>query len=134
MNTRATSILMMIFEVLAVVLVVFTTAKIATAYGKSETVMKINTAEDLRMMIDTLAGVPGEALVKYPHDVGTFSFLLRAGSISVFTKGENEQFWVVRKFSLPDGYQVETEGGVIEKVQAVCLEKNHKKILLRPCQ
>ena len=133
MNRKATSILMMIFEVLAVVLVVFTTAKIATAYGQSETVAKINTAEDLRMMIDTLVGVPGEALVKYPHNVSTFSFLLRTGSVSVFTKGENEKFWVVRKFSLPEGYSAETDGGVVEGTSSVCLEKKIKKILLRPC-
>ncbi len=85
------------------------------------------------MMIDTLAGVPGNALVKYPHDVSTFSFLLRSGSIAIFTKGEAEQLWIVRKFSLPEGYTAEAAGGVIESTKEICLEKSGKKILLRGC-
>ncbi len=137
MTTKAASILLMIFEILVVIAVVFTTTSIAQAYGKSETVAKINVAEDLRMMIDTLVGVPGNALVKYPHDVSTFSFLLRSGSVAVFTKGEAEQLWIVRKFSLPDGYVAEAAGGVIESTKELCLEKTvektEKKILLRAC-
>lgn len=130
---KAASILLMIFEILVVVAVVFTTTSIAQAYGKSETVAKINVAQDLQMMVDTLVGVPGNALVKYPHDVSTFSFLLRSGSIAVFTKGQAEQLWIVRKFSLPDGYVAEAAGGVIEATKELCLEKTEKKILLRAC-
>lgn len=133
MNKKAASILLMIFEILVVIAVVFTTTSIAQAYGKSETVAKINVAQDLQMMVDTLVGVPGNALVKYPHEVSTFSFLLRSGSIAVFTKGEAEQLWIVRKFSLPDGYVAEATGGVIEATKELCLEKSGKKILLRAC-
>ncbi len=133
MTTKAASILLMIFEILVVLAVVFTTISIAQAYGKSETVAKINAAEDLRMMLDTLVGVPGNALVKYPQDVSSFSFLLRSSSISVFTKGEAEQLWVKRTFSLPAGYAAEAAGGVIEGTKEICLEKAGKKILLRAC-
>ncbi len=130
MNTKAASILLMIFELLAVILVVFTSVSIAQAYGKSETVKKINTAEDIRMMIDTLVGVPGNALVKYPVDVSTFSFILREGSLAAYTKGDAEQLWIVRKFSLPEGYAAE---GVLSGEKELCLEKKGKKILLRNC-
>ena len=135
MATKAASILLMIFEILVVLAVVFTTTSIAQAYGKSETVAKINAAEDMRMMLDTLVGVPGNVLVKYPHDLSSFTFLLRSGSIAVFTKGEAEPLWVVRKFSLPEGYTAETAGGVIEgrETKEICLEKSGKKLLLRAC-
>ena len=135
MATKAASILLMIFEILVVLAVVFTTTSIAQAYGKSETVAKINAAEDMRMMLDTLVGVPGNVLVKYPHDLSSFTFLLRSGSISIFATGEPEQLWVTRTFFLPEGYAAETAGGVIEgrETKEICLEKTGKKLLLRAC-
>ncbi len=130
MEAKGASIIMMIFEILVVLFVVYLTTSIASAYGKSETVFKINAAEDIRMMIDTLIGVPGEAVVQYPHNVSQFSFILRADSITVFTPGEAENLWIVRPFSLPDGWTAE---GVVDGPEKICLEKNHKKILLREC-
>ena len=130
MNTKASSILMMIFEVLVVLLVIFLTVSVAQAYGKSDTTFKINTAEDLRMIMDTLVAVPGDAVVQYPYDVGKFSFILSTGSIAVFTKGELENKWIIRKFNLPDGFVGE---GVVEGQSTICLEKKSKKILLRAC-
>lgn len=131
-NRKAASILMMIFEILVVLLVVYLTTSIASAQGKSETVAKINAAEDIRMMINTLVAVPGDALVAYPKNTTLFSFILRSGSITAFlqTEQRNENLWVVRAFSLPEGWTAE---GTVEGKEKICLEKKNKKILLREC-
>ncbi len=132
MNRKAASILMMIFEILVVILVVYLTTSIASAYGKSETVTKINAAEDLRMMVNTLAALPGDAIVAYPRNMALFSFILRSGSIAVFqqTEARNENLWVIRTFSLPAGWTAE---GTVEGKEKICLEKKDRKILLKEC-
>lgn len=130
MNKKGANILLFIFEVLVVLLVIFIATNTAQAYGKSETVTKINLAEEMRMMINTLAGVSGNALVEYPSDLSSFRLVLREDQIIVFSKGETQDKWIVRTFSLPSGHTAE---GVAEEQKKVCLEKKNKKILLRPC-
>lgn len=130
MNKKGANILLFIFEVLVVLLVIFIATNTAQAYGKSETVTKINLAEEMRMMINTLAGISGDAIVEYPSDISAFRLVLRKDNILVFSKGETEDKWIERTFSLPAGYTAE---GVAEEQIKVCLEKKNKKILLRPC-
>ncbi len=130
MNKKGANILLFIFEILVVLLVVFIATNTARTYGKSETVTKINLAEEMRMMINTLAGISGDALVKYPSDLSSFMLVLRNDQIVVFSRGETEERWIQRTFSLPAGYAAE---GVAEEQANVCLEKKSKKIVLRPC-
>lgn len=130
MNTRGESILLLIFEVLAVLLVTYILVSIAGAYGKSDTVLRINAAEDIRMMADTLVGMPGEVTVHYPLNVSSFSFILADGSITVLKKGEAEPAKVVRPFFLPSGY---TASGTVEEQAWICLEKKGNAITLKSC-
>lgn len=130
MNSKGSSILMMIFEILAVLLVVYLTTSIAYAYGSSTMVEKVNAAEEMRMMIDTLVAVPGEAVVEYPKNVSGFIFILDNAEIAVFEKGQEGNLWIIRQFVLPFGYSAE---GSAEQVERVCLEKKNKKVVLRQC-
>jgi len=130
MNKKGANILLFIFEVIIVLSVIFIATNTARAYGKSETVTKINLAEEMRLMINTLAGISGDALVKYPGDLSSFMLVLRNDRIIVFSKGETEERWIERTFSLPAGYGAE---GIAEEQANVCLEKKSKKTLLRPC-
>ncbi|MBT6773929.1 hypothetical protein HOA91_01020 [Candidatus Woesearchaeota archaeon] len=130
MNKKAASVIMITFEILVVLLVVYMTVSIGKAYGESDQVTKINAAEELRMMIDTLVAVPGDAIVNYPQEVSKFSFILTQGSISVFNKGEEENVWIVTTFFLPDNYQAE---GSVSEANYICLEKLNKKIILKKC-
>ena len=133
-NTKGASILMMIFELLVVVAVVAITMSVASAYAKSETVQKITAAEDLRMMIDTLVSVPGDAQVHYPMEknpvISPLVFILRQDSITVFVQGESEVLWTRRQFSLPMGFSAQ---GTAQQVDTICLEKKNKVIVLRKC-
>ena len=129
-NKKAVSTLMLVFEVLIVLLVVFTSFQIAARYANSETTSKINIAEDIRMMVDTLVGTPGESTVQYPADVSKYTFILNANSITVFIKGEQEQKWVSRYFSLPQGYDA---FGTLEGKADLCINKEKRRIILRGC-
>lgn len=130
MNKKGANILLFIFEVIIVLSVIFIATSTARAHGKSETVAKINLAEEMRMMINTLVGVSGDAIVEYPSNLSSFMLVLRKDQIIVFSRGEAEENWIHRSFSLPTGYAAE---GVAEEQAKVCLEKKSKKIVLRPC-
>jgi hypothetical protein len=127
---KAQSTVLMIFEVMIVVFVIVSTIKIAQSYASSETADKIIIAEDMRMMINALVATNGDAVVEYPQDVFKYSFRLSQGAISVYTKGEKEQQWISRVFSLPDGYKA--SGAEFDEGD-VCLHKKNKLIILRAC-
>lgn len=120
----------MIFEIIVVCIVVYITISIAHAYGNSLLTAKINAAEDIKMMVNTLVAVPGDALVKYPQNVTEFSFILTSNSISVFENEQTDQSPAVRAFFLPQGYTAE---GSILRISPICLEKKSKRIILKEC-
>ncbi len=130
MNTRAASILLFIFEIMAVLIVVYTATTIAQRAGNSATVQKINVAEDVRMMVHTLAAVPGDAEVQYPHEV-KHSILLSGAVVSAFSPGDRETVWVKRKLVLPEGYAAQ---GAFEAEGKLCIQKKEKAITLYPCK
>ena len=130
MNKRGTSILMVIFEVLVVSLMIYLIVSIASSYGQSDTITKIKTAEEMRLMINTLVGISGDAIVKYPQDLSKFSLILNSNTITVFKKEELPNLWVIRDFILPQGSSAE---GAVEEVNWACLEKAGAKIILREC-
>ncbi len=131
MNKKATNIPLMIFEIIAVVIVVSMMISVANSYAQSDKTLKLGAAEDIRMMVDTLVAVPGEGVVAYPHNLSRYSLILDSGSITLFEKGESEVLWITRKFILPEGYTAE---GVLEEKERLCLEKKEKRILLRECK
>lgn len=131
MNKKAASIMMIIFEILVVLMVSYIVTSIAQSFAQSPTTLKITAAGDVQMMVNTLVGAPGDAVVKYPHNVSLFSFILDNNGIAVFQKGEPDVKWQVRQFSLPLGYVAE---GTLDEKSWLCIEKRNKKILLRECQ
>jgi len=129
-NKKGSSVLLMVFEILAVVMLIYVTLSIAKALGESDTVFKKSVAEDIRMTVDVLVGVPGNAVVRYPTNVSMLSFSLDSNTISLFVKDEAGDLREVRNFFLPEGYTAE---GFVEGVNWVCMEKKGKLIRLREC-
>ena len=127
MNKKASSVLMIIFELIAVILIITLTSTIGKAYGESSTILKINAAEDVRMMVDTLVSVPGDAIVIYPHNISGYNFVLTDGAISV---SDADDVWISREFFLPKGYTAE---GAVKNINHLCLEKKFKKIIVKDC-
>lgn len=121
---------MMILEIILILVSAGLIFSLASKFASSETTNKILIADDIKMMVDTLVGTPGEAVVQYPENVSKYTFILSSSSITVFIKGEGEHKKTVRYFSLPEGYQA---FGTLEEKSMLCLEKEKKKIVLREC-
>ncbi len=130
MNKKAASVLMMIFEILIVLFVVFTVIQIARAYANSETVNKEVLANDIEMMVNAMVGTPGDIMAEYPGNVSKYIFILNSESIKVFIKGDSEQGKVIKTFFLPQGYEA---FGTLEEKENLCLKKEKRKILLLEC-
>ena len=131
MNKQGASVLLLIGELMVVIIAIFLITDYAQGLATSETTQKIIIAEDMRMMINTLVGIPGNAVVEYPHNASRYSFILNSGAVAVFVPGEPENKWAVRTFILPQGYTAE---GVAEKSERRCLEKEGKIIRVRECK
>lgn len=130
MNKKAVMPLMLVFEILIVVFVIYMTFELAQKYASSETANKVNLAEDVKMMVDVLVGTPGEALIEYPGNVSKYTLLLNSNSIRVFIKGDGELKTVMRQIFLPTGY---TALGTLEEQSRLCLLKEKQQILLQRC-
>ncbi|MEK6905143.1 MAG: hypothetical protein AABX24_01955 [Nanoarchaeota archaeon] len=130
MDKKGITTLMMILEIIIILIAAYSIFSIASKYASSETTNKIIIADDLKMMVDTLIGTPGETVVQYPGNVSKYTFILSSSSVSVFIKGEGEQKKIMRYFSLPAGYQA---FGTLESKDNLCLEKEKNKIMLREC-
>ncbi len=128
---KGASILMIVAEIIVVIAVIWMTTEAASGMGRSETTIKINLANDIKMMVDTLVGVPGEVVIEYPGNVSKYTILLSQSEISVFIKGESDVKRVNRAFYLPEGY---IAVGSLEKKDRLCLEKKSQNIFLRECK
>ena len=104
MNKKGESVLIMIFEILAVFTVIFLTINIARGFARGETVIKTNIAQDIQMMVDTLIAVPGNALVEYPHDVSNYVISLDNEKAMVMKPDDPDVRRITRYFILPERY------------------------------
>jgi hypothetical protein len=131
MNKKGDTLIVALIISLVLVLIsgglVFISAKLL---GSTDTILKVNTAEDLRMMVNLLAGIPGDAKVQYPTDVSTLSLTMDTSRIAVFKAGDPQQAWVTRSYHLPQGY---TAQGNYQAPGELCLEKQSTKIIMQVC-
>ncbi len=130
MKKGSTSILFTIAEVVAVIFIVSMMVVIARSFGSGEAVVKANTANDFMLMINTLVGVPGDALVEYPLNMSEHILVLSSGQVLVFRRSDPDQQKAIRNFYLPQDYFA---SGAVEEKARICLEKKYKNILLREC-
>jgi len=85
MNKKGVSVLLMLFEITAAVLVVYIMASIATALGEGESVFRINLAKDTTLLVDTLISAPGEAIIYYKYEKASeYIISSQANSILVY--------------------------------------------------
>ena len=130
MNRKGTSTIVLLAEVLVVVLVVFATTEVSAGIGNSETVKKTNLINELEMMINTLVGVEGEAIVEYPRNVAEYTFLLTQGKIVVYKEGESSIRTLEKELFLPQSYEIQ---GSLDRKARLCLRKDFRSITLGEC-
>ncbi len=131
MNKSGSSIMMIIFELLVVVMVIYLLTSIAHGYASSTLAAKVQAAEEISMMVNTLVALPGDALVQYPKSSELFVFTLANDQIVVHEPGSKfDPTATSRSFVLPKDYAAE---GTVEQKKNICLEKKGKKIILHEC-
>lgn len=130
MNTKAASVILWIFEVLAVILIVVMVLQVSSSFAKGQAVQKINIAEDLVMMVEMLSGVPGDVVIEYPQQANEYKFIVSADTLLVFLPGDTELQRVARKFHLPENYQAE---GFVDQQERLCVTKSGTRIILGGC-
>ena len=131
MNNKGLSVLMMVFEVLAVVIIITMVSSVAKNVANSETTEKINIGNEFQLMINSLVSINGNVVVAYPYNISKYDLVLGNDAVTVMKKGDVDVLHVIRDFSLPDGYSA---SGVVENSPSVCLEKSGKNIFIRNCK
>ncbi len=129
MNTKAASILLWIFEVVAVIAVIVIALTIAKQFSDETALRKINAAEDIAMMVNTFVSLPGDARVEYPRDLSKFAVALTSQYVVVFEKDakiDGEK----RNFILPSGHSAVD---IVKQKSKVCLKKVDKIISVEDC-
>ncbi len=130
MNKKATNMaLMMVFEVVIVITVIALAMSFAKQLGESETVTRVIIANDLKMMVDTLAGVPGDVIVEYPQNIENYTVSLLFKEVVVENK-DNEEQETRRSFFIPSSHSIR-EGAVGDG--SVCFTKEDRIISIRQC-
>lgn len=134
MNKKSTTPLVYVFEILLVVAVVGISMKIAHEYANADTVVKTNLAQDLGLMVNVLAGVPGDATVEYPRDVSKYIVQLRSDTVTVWQRDDPEPQRKSFTFHLPANHAAE---GTVEEKACLRLIKrtsgDRKTIVLGEC-
>lgn len=129
MNKKAASILLWIFEVIAVIAVIVMALWIATKFSDETALRKVNAAEDIAMMVNTLVALPGDALVEYPRDLSKFTVALTTKYVVIFEK-EAKIDGETRNFILPSDYSAVD---IVKQKAKVCLKKMGKTISVGEC-
>ena len=127
MNTKGTSVLMIIFELLIVVMIVGGSMQIANKIAKDETTTQTAVTNEMRMMLEVLVAVPGDMVVEVPFNTSKYEVEVRKNKVSLDNKGKV----IFRKFHVPENYQI---SGIWKGVERLCLEKKDERfIFLRKC-
>lgn len=125
-------IILLIGKIGAVIMVGFLAFSLWPELAKTNTSQKVVVAEDVRMMVNTLVSVPGDALVYYPGNTSTLMVALSSSKVDVFEKGESDVKWRSAGFVLPEEYSAEGlyDGSLRGRL---CLEKIARRIIVRSC-
>ena len=132
MINKKGGIILLVFEILMVLIVSYSVIEIALSFARSESVAKANLAGSLSLMVNTIIASPDDALVRYPYNVSSYSFIMDSTHIVVFTPHDSDLKKQInsRFFHLPQGY---TAQGVVEQKSNLCLDKKNTHLTLREC-
>ena len=125
-------VIMIIFELLVVVVIIFGVLMLINRYAHSTSVQRIAVADDLWMMVNVFAGIPGDASVEHPSNTKDFIFHLTDSKLFIAVdQDELESMQETRTYHLPQGYTVT---GFLVNPERICLEKKGKTIILNECE
>ena len=134
MNRKALSTLLIIFEMIVIVVVMLGTFRIADKLAKSERVLKTNVANNIRLAVETIVAMPGDAQFSLLVDSDPYIITLYNDHVQVMKPGDSEEKRIISKFVLPAQHHAI---GVAEEENHICLKKETvstgKTITILPC-
>lgn len=126
-KAQVSSTILIMGEIGALILIAYLMTNAALEHAKGEKEFKQIVALDLKMMTDTLVGVPGNAEVRYPLNVSTLTIVATNFHITVKSASQSASVPIV----LPEGYSI---SGFVQQKETVCMSKENKFILVRSCE
>lgn len=97
----------------------------AQAAGDSQEVVKAVFAEEVRLALNALIAVPGDAVIQIPqnesYDISLFTVTLWDGFVEVGQEGQSEYLTARKVYHLPEGYSA---AGTVVGAEAVYLVKD----------
>ncbi len=125
------SIGMMLLELIVIIGVVAIIMLYVQDLSSSERVERINIANDLALMVNTLVATPGDAVVQYPTSLEEYTIILissqtdNQGAIEVISDSKKR---ARAELILPQGI---IAGGTHEKKEDFCLRKEKRTITIK---
>ena len=129
-------IIVYLMGLVALLVVVAMTINLAQKAGDSDQVIKEVLAEEVRIAVNALIAVPGDAWIKLPvdanYDISELTISLRGEFVEVKTSEDDDKsvFNARKVFHLPQGYD---SSGTVREVNFLCLVKDDKLIKLGEC-
>ena len=121
---------MVLFEVIAVFTIIAMIVVVAKDLAGSDRVIRNLVAEDISMIVNSLASVPGEIQVVYPYskrDLTNYTLSINNNQVSVKSTKKDKILTTTRIVHVPEGYTV---AGVVQNVASFCMSKKNKDIIL----
>lgn len=125
-KAQVSSTILILGEIGAIILIGYLMTSAAIEHAKGEKEFRQIVAQDLKMMIDALVGVPGDAEVRYPHNVSKLTISAAQSHINVKSAQQPTALALI----LPEGYAL---SGFVQEKEAVCILKENKFVLVKPC-
>lgn len=131
MNKKGTNIILVMFELMAVVMVVYIAIEVGAKAATEKSIVKTMASNDLAMMVNVLIATPGDVIVQYPRDLSELKVALLPSSVVVYEEDfRTDASAVQNPVILPDGYAL---SGIVEHESKVCLIKDKHFISVEGC-
>ncbi len=122
--------LMYIFELVAVMFIIFLVFDAAWEFSQGKTTGKIILAKDMNYMAEAFLTVPGDSFAVYYKNITDYEVTLDRSGFKVKERNDSTDEGFVSTFILPEGYDAV---GLANSVHA-CLIKKGKTIFLKNCE
>ena len=124
--------LMYIFELVAIVFIIFMVFDAAWEFSQGKTTGKIILGKDISHMVESMVSFPGDSFVMYPKNITDYVVTISNGNnlVTVTERNDSTDEGISFRFTLPTGYG---SSGVANSVYA-CLKKEGKFIFLDDCE
>ena len=125
----STLVLVMVIEFVAFIMISGIILYGAQKVSDPETDQMIKMAQEMKLEINALVAVSGDAYIRFPLSMENFGMSLAKSTVTVFKKAD-KGFTHSESFILPEHYSAE---GVVESGNYTCIEKRGRKIIIEGC-